>query len=561
MANVQEIIANAANKYGVPVEALLAIAKIESNFNADAANPNSTASGLFQFTDGTAGDMGLTGDKRNDAEAQAEAAAKMAASNSRSLTATLGRAPTAGELYLAHQQGLAGAKALLSNPNAPASEVLARFHGGNAAKAITQNGGNLNMTAGEFANQWVNKGNKTAALYPPGELPQVGTALSTVATPRQVTPVTPSIDMALMRKGTVPSQFLPDTFASLAKRPQTQTRSADLSVMQKNSVTPFLTRDGQGVTDPAALALYGRNPDYLSIGSLPQTQANIPRPVPPMPTGVAQSYAGQDTFKAQPKAAPSPAMMSPQMAGQRARNDAPEVTAALNARYPAQLPPLPPPMNAMPRPQVPGNSFAGQDSFKAKPMTVADMYRGIYPTEPGQFRIGSTDGLGPGVPGGQYSTAGLTGAVNERGLPVTSPIQVASRAPTPFPRPPSFPTQFAAAKVAPVPFPRPTAVGTALDVMPMPPLPIPRPRIAPIPFDRPNFGMGGPAGPRPVAPRPMPANMRPPAPNARPPLQIVVNGGNNQPSRPTPQGYTDAGNGKIIHDESGGIYFARHLNK
>lgn len=116
-------------------------------------------------------------------------------------------------------------------------------------------------------------------------------------------------------------------------------------------------------------------------------------------------------------------------------------------------------------------------------------------------------------------------------------------APVPFPRP-AFPTQFAAApKVAPVPFQRPTAVGSALAVRPMPPMP-------PMPIARPGIG-----GPFRQAPVPMPANMRPPAPRA--PLQVIVNGGNSQPR--TLQGYTDAGNGKLVSDETGGVYYSRHL--
>jgi hypothetical protein len=55
----------------------------------------------------------------------------------------LGRMPTPGEVYLAHQQGVSGALKLLENPNKIASKVVAPSH-------IINNDGNLKMTAGEF---------------------------------------------------------------------------------------------------------------------------------------------------------------------------------------------------------------------------------------------------------------------------------------------------------------------------------------------------------------------------------------------------------------------------
>lgn len=58
---------------------------------------------------------------------------------------------------------------------------------------------------------------------------------------------------------------------------------------------------------------------------------------------------------------------------------------------------------------------------------------------------------------------------------------------------------------------------------------------------------------------------RPAAPAARAPLRIVVNGGNVQPapapsaSTWAPQGYTNDGTGKITSNETGGVYYERHL--
>lgn len=134
--------------YGLPSGYLSQVAQIESRGNPNAQNPNSSAGGMFQFIDSTAKQYGLT--DKTDPYASADAAARLAADNKAILTKALGREPTAGELYLAHQQGGGGAAALLSNPNAPAASIV-----GNAA--INLNGGNSNMTAGDFANQWTSK--------------------------------------------------------------------------------------------------------------------------------------------------------------------------------------------------------------------------------------------------------------------------------------------------------------------------------------------------------------------------------------------------------------------
>lgn len=186
---IARVIEQAAARHGVPATALMAIADIESSGNIGAQNPRSSASGLFQFVDTTAKEYGLTGSKRNDPVAQADAAAKMMATNARSLEGALGRPASAGELYLAHQQGLGGARALLTNPGRPAIDVLTNVYGSRekAARAIQLNGGSLNQSAGQFAGQWVNKANQRVAMIPPGSVPNVvGSQLDTTPQTRNV---------------------------------------------------------------------------------------------------------------------------------------------------------------------------------------------------------------------------------------------------------------------------------------------------------------------------------------------------------------------------------------
>lgn len=147
---VVDAISKAAARYGVPVSAMLQIAKIESRLKPDAKNPNSSAGGLFQQTDGNAARYGVS--NRFDPYQSADGAARFMRDNIAYLTQKLGRAPTAGELYLAHQQGAGGAAKLLTNPSAPAVAVVGR-------KAVLGNGGNDRMTAGEFASMWTRRVN------------------------------------------------------------------------------------------------------------------------------------------------------------------------------------------------------------------------------------------------------------------------------------------------------------------------------------------------------------------------------------------------------------------
>lgn len=128
-----------------------------------AKNPNSSAKGRFQFTSETANRYGITAPFGTPEYEQQEIAAmkRLTQDNRQGLIKSLGREPEDWELYFAHQQGIGGARALLSNPNAKAIDVLMPIYKNekNAKDAIENNGGNLNMTAAEFASKWKNKFN------------------------------------------------------------------------------------------------------------------------------------------------------------------------------------------------------------------------------------------------------------------------------------------------------------------------------------------------------------------------------------------------------------------
>lgn len=135
------------------------LAHIESGGDATRVNPTTKAAGLYQFLPSTARDYQLA--DPTDPEDSLAAVKRLTADNRAALSKGLGRDPTEGELYLAHQQGAAGALKLLQNPDAPAIAAVGRA-------AVVNNQGTAAMTAGQFASMWEAKfggaGNQTNGL-------------------------------------------------------------------------------------------------------------------------------------------------------------------------------------------------------------------------------------------------------------------------------------------------------------------------------------------------------------------------------------------------------------
>jgi len=138
---------------GLPSGFLNTMAIIESGGDPNAKNDSSSAGGLFQQIDSNAAAYGVA--DRFDPMQSTEGAVAFAQDNTVYLAGKLGREPTGGELYLAHQQGPAGAARLLANPDSLAVDIVGE-------KAVKLNGGSTDMTAQEFANIWINKYDRIA---------------------------------------------------------------------------------------------------------------------------------------------------------------------------------------------------------------------------------------------------------------------------------------------------------------------------------------------------------------------------------------------------------------
>lgn len=109
------------------------ISRVESNNNPNARSRNSSASGLFQFTNSTWKDLvkkygseyNISFNDKNDPKAQTILARKLLEDNKSFLEKELNRNPTDGELYLAHFLGANGAKKLInSDPNQLAVRIF-----------------------------------------------------------------------------------------------------------------------------------------------------------------------------------------------------------------------------------------------------------------------------------------------------------------------------------------------------------------------------------------------------------------------------------------------------
>ena len=133
----------AADRYGIPQQYMENAARVESGCNPNAKAKGSSAGGLGQFINSTWASYGYGADKF-DPDANADAMARLTQHDVSSLQRSLGRSPTFEEAYLAHQQGIGGASCLLGNPSAAATSCV-------TASAVTGNGGNADMTSGEFS--------------------------------------------------------------------------------------------------------------------------------------------------------------------------------------------------------------------------------------------------------------------------------------------------------------------------------------------------------------------------------------------------------------------------
>lgn len=153
---------------GLPQGWLERTAYIESRGDPNAVS-STGATGVFQVTKGFAKQYNIK--DRNDPVQNTEGTVDGAVDAMNRMTKALGRKPTGAEIYLAHQQGIGGAISLLTNPNALATDIVGK-------QAITVNAGKEGMTAGEFANYWMDRWNNTKTTPPTAGKPSDANAVA-----------------------------------------------------------------------------------------------------------------------------------------------------------------------------------------------------------------------------------------------------------------------------------------------------------------------------------------------------------------------------------------------
>lgn len=193
-SDIATIVEEEATAAGVDPGTMKRIAWIESGGDPSAQNPNSSAGGLFQQTDANAEDYGVA--DRKDARQSAKGAAEFAADNIAFLTKALGREPTPGEIYLAHQQGPGGAKKLLTaDQNAKAADIVGEDQ-------VLLNGGTPDMTVGEFTALWTSKMEGDGPATAPGRPSEAGPVmLAEGETSETAKPSTPIEGISLEERG------------------------------------------------------------------------------------------------------------------------------------------------------------------------------------------------------------------------------------------------------------------------------------------------------------------------------------------------------------------------
>ena len=163
-----QAIAGEAARQGVDPGTALTIWSAEGGVT-NPATPNargSEALGIFQFMPDTWVQMGGTDRNRTDINSQIQLGIALTKQNGDALKKDLGRQPQPWEVYLAHQQGIDGATALLhADPSANAGDVV-----GNP-KAITGNGGTTDTTAGQFINYIKGYVDRHSQMYAPNGTP------------------------------------------------------------------------------------------------------------------------------------------------------------------------------------------------------------------------------------------------------------------------------------------------------------------------------------------------------------------------------------------------------
>lgn len=222
--NVPAIVQQQQANSGLPDGYLGGVLGVESGGNPNAYN-KSGASGLWQFMPKTVSAMG--GFNPFDPIESTQKMIEFTQKNAAYFEKNMGRQASGRELYLMHQQGMGGGTNLLKNPDAPAYSVV-------GAKAVTQNGGDLNMSARQFAELQMSKFDRQVAA-------NLATAKNTTTSGKGIPPLLARPDaagVATDAKGVPPMLARRDTLATTSAAVNPATTKTVPTLLQRLPTTP-----------------------------------------------------------------------------------------------------------------------------------------------------------------------------------------------------------------------------------------------------------------------------------------------------------------------------------
>lgn len=151
-----------SNQGGFSSGGLARLVQIESRGKANAVSPGGGYTGLTQMGEAEFKRYGPPGGSRDNPQDSLYAANNYAKSNGIILAHNIGKPPTDADLYLAHQQGAAGASKLLLNPDIAPKDLYITENGKQVSLSshVASNGGDPNAPARDFTNMWANKFNQ-----------------------------------------------------------------------------------------------------------------------------------------------------------------------------------------------------------------------------------------------------------------------------------------------------------------------------------------------------------------------------------------------------------------
>jgi len=152
--NVGKAIFQGATGGGIDPMVLLAVAQIESNLRPKAANPRSSARGLFQFIRSTGRSYGLPSNAANASiKDQVAAGVRFTRDNINTFSRAVGRRPTPGEVYLMHFLGAGRGVIVGQNQNS----TLRSLFGDDYRAIIRANPFMRSMRTGSDVVRWANR--------------------------------------------------------------------------------------------------------------------------------------------------------------------------------------------------------------------------------------------------------------------------------------------------------------------------------------------------------------------------------------------------------------------